>query len=71
VGRLAKANFDRLGSGGGHRTMARAEFDLSAAASGDLELFIYKRLLTPVPRETAAPRADAPGAGPAAAQSGE
>jgi nanoRNase/pAp phosphatase (c-di-AMP/oligoRNAs hydrolase) len=55
VGQLAKVKFDRLGSGGGHRTMARAEFDLNAAASGDLEPFIHKLLLAPVPGKKAVP----------------
>jgi nanoRNase/pAp phosphatase (c-di-AMP/oligoRNAs hydrolase) len=51
VGRLANANFNELGSGGGHKTMARAEFEISLAANENLELFIYKRLLAPMPRK--------------------
>jgi nanoRNase/pAp phosphatase (c-di-AMP/oligoRNAs hydrolase) len=55
MGRLAKLNFNDLGSGGGHKTMARAEFEMVQAGSSDLELFIYKRLLAPMPRTKSLP----------------
>lgn len=44
VGRYAARVFGSIGSAGGHKTMARAEFPLNAAAREDLELFIWKRL---------------------------
>ncbi len=48
LGRMASAQFGDIGSAGGHKALARAEFPETAAAGKDLELFIYKRvLLTP------------------------
>lgn len=48
IGRLARVQFGDIGSAGGHRALARAEFPASAANGGDVELFTYKRvLLTP------------------------
>ena len=45
IGRLANAQFGDIGSAGGHKSLARAEFSASAAEGFDLELFIYKRVL--------------------------
>lgn len=44
VGDYAARSFGDIGSAGGHRTMARAEFSVKAAGSEDLELFIWQRL---------------------------
>lgn len=44
VGRLAEQVFSDVGSAGGHKDMARAEFSLAAAGETDLELFIWQRL---------------------------
>lgn len=53
IGRLANMQFSDIGSAGGHRSLARAEFPASAAAGADLELFVYKRVLAN-PRRKAA-----------------
>ncbi len=45
LGRLASAQFSDIGSAGGHKALARAEFSASATGENDLELFIFKRLL--------------------------
>lgn len=45
IGRLANAQFSDIGSAGGHRALARAEFPVVAAQGGDVELFTYKRVL--------------------------
>ena len=45
LGRTANMQFGDIGSAGGHKAMARAEFPKSAAGNKDLELFIYKRVL--------------------------
>jgi nanoRNase/pAp phosphatase (c-di-AMP/oligoRNAs hydrolase) len=62
IGRLAFAQFSDIGSAGGHKALARAEFPASAAGEGDLELFTFKRVLaSPCKkpgRETAGDRAD-------------
>lgn len=50
VGRVASSKFSSLGSAGGHRTMARAEFPLTAVQGKELELFLLKRLISPAPR---------------------
>ncbi|MDL2313918.1 DHH family phosphoesterase [Desulfovibrio sp. OttesenSCG-928-C14] len=50
MGRMASAMAKDVGSGGGHKTMARAEFPQSAVPGGDLKKFIYKRLVAPLPR---------------------
>jgi nanoRNase/pAp phosphatase (c-di-AMP/oligoRNAs hydrolase) len=44
VGRYAAKVFGGIGSAGGHRAMARAEFPMHAAEGNDLELFVWKRL---------------------------
>lgn len=52
VGRRATLQFNELGSAGGHKTMARAEFSKSAVTGDDnVENFIYKRLLRNLPPE--------------------
>ncbi len=45
IGRLANAQFSDIGSAGGHKSLARAEFPASAAGDSDLELFTFKRVL--------------------------
>lgn len=52
IGRLANLQFSDVGSAGGHKALARAEFPASAAEGADLELFIYKRVLA-TPRRKA------------------
>jgi len=44
VGVYASQVFSEIGSAGGHKAMARAEFPLEAAGGAELELFIWKRL---------------------------
>jgi nanoRNase/pAp phosphatase (c-di-AMP/oligoRNAs hydrolase) len=44
VGFYASHAFGDIGSAGGHKVMARAEFPLSAADRTELEMFIWKRL---------------------------
>lgn len=44
MGRYASQVFSDIGSAGGHKAMARAEFPLEAANGAELELFIWKRL---------------------------
>jgi len=44
LGRSASLRFGALGSAGGHRSMARAEFPVAAADGRNLEAFIFKRL---------------------------
>jgi len=44
MGRLAKSRFDALGSAGGHKAMARAEFPLAALGGETLSDFIHKQL---------------------------
>ncbi|MCL1915280.1 MAG: DHH family phosphoesterase [Desulfovibrionaceae bacterium] len=46
VGRLAQSRFDALGSAGGHKAMARAEFPLDAMGGESLANFIRQRLST-------------------------
>lgn len=51
VGRLASLRFNELGSAGGHKGMARAEFPVGAAQGEDIADFIFKRLNTKLPPE--------------------
>jgi nanoRNase/pAp phosphatase (c-di-AMP/oligoRNAs hydrolase) len=44
VGSYASQVLGAIGSAGGHRAMARAEFPVSAAEGEDLELFVWNRL---------------------------
>ncbi len=44
MGRAATRLFGDLGSAGGHKSMARAEFPVSAAEGGDLDEFIWSRI---------------------------
>lgn len=46
LGQFASLQFSDIGSAGGHKAMARAEIPLAQAEGRDIELFIYKRLLT-------------------------
>jgi nanoRNase/pAp phosphatase (c-di-AMP/oligoRNAs hydrolase) len=59
MGALAAARFGRLGSAGGHRGMARAEFPLASARGRNIEMFIFSRLTESVAR-LAPPGGDAP-----------
>ena len=64
IGRLASAQFSDIGSAGGHKALARAEFPVAAAGEGDLELFIFKRVLASPrtrPHRDAAAGPEAPG----------
>jgi nanoRNase/pAp phosphatase (c-di-AMP/oligoRNAs hydrolase) len=45
IGRLAHAQFADIGSAGGHRALARAEFPVTAVQGGDVGLYTYKRVL--------------------------
>lgn len=45
LGRFAAASFGDIGSAGGHKTMARAEFALSVTEGRNVEAFIYKRII--------------------------
>lgn len=57
VGQYAAQAFGDIGSAGGHKAMARAEFPAQAAGSDDLEMFIWKRL-NALLRGPHGPRAD-------------
>lgn len=50
MGKLAKQRFGALGSAGGHKSMARAEFPVNTAEGRNVEAFIYKRLSEPLSR---------------------
>ncbi len=47
LGRYASRLFGEIGSAGGHKAMARAEFPVTAAGGKDPELFIWQRLTMP------------------------
>lgn len=64
VGRMALLKFNDLGSAGGHKTMARAEFPLTVTQGAELEMFIYKILLAPMPRKKNPPAPPAAGEEP-------
>ncbi len=61
VGRYASQQFGELGSAGGHRSMARAEFPVEATGAEDPELFVWQRLMTPLKRAKPAPREEGDG----------
>lgn len=44
VGHMASELFTDVGSGGGHRQMARTEFPLSAVAEKNVKTFVFRRL---------------------------
>lgn len=69
IGRTASLQFSDIGSAGGHRSLARAEFPASAAEGADLELFTYKRVLANPRRKPAREPAPAEGENPAPEQS--
>ena len=48
VGKLANQLFGDIGSAGGHKSMARAEFPVAAMGGKDPELYIWQRLSKPV-----------------------
>ena len=50
IGRLAHAQFGDIGSAGGHKALARAEFPASASGGTALGQFVHKRVLA-VPRK--------------------
>ena len=72
VGTLAGALFGSLGSAGGHKTMARAEFPLEAVAGQNPEIFVWRRFKdSPRPARQAkkppvaeAPKVDKPAPAP-------
>lgn len=69
VGAYAAQRLDALGSAGGHRAMARAEFPLSAAEGRNIEIFVYRRLSDRLPKgkkEVPAEAAQHAGENPAA-----
>ena len=64
VGRYASQLFGELGSAGGHKAMARAEFPVEAMDGADPELFIWQRLTTPLrsrPKNAVPPPPEASG----------
>ncbi|MCC8194220.1 MAG: DHH family phosphoesterase [Deltaproteobacteria bacterium] len=70
IGRLASAQFSDIGSAGGHKSLARAEFPVAAAGEGDLELFIFKRVLASPRKKTNREQAEEQGP-PAGEPTGE
>ena len=58
LGRFAIQHFGALGSAGGHRALARAEFPLEAAEGRNLEAFVFKRLTECAPRPPRQPLPD-------------
>lgn len=44
LGKLASTRFGMLGSAGGHRALARAEFPVDATEGRNIEAFVFKRL---------------------------
>lgn len=53
LGRFAAQHFGALGSAGGHRGVARAEFPLSAMEGRNVEVFVFRRLReNPLPPQT-------------------
>ena len=58
VGSFAKQVFEDIGSAGGHKSMARAEFPLSAAGNENVEMFIWQKLTAALrcPRSSASIR---------------
>ncbi len=46
VGKLALEKFNQLGSAGGHKTMARAEFPANVSGDEDLETFLHRLLVS-------------------------
>lgn len=45
LGRFSADRLGNLGSAGGHRAMARAEFPLAAAEGRNVEVFVFKKLM--------------------------
>jgi len=54
IGCLASSQFSDIGSAGGHKSAARAEFPVSAAGGEDLELFVFKRVLESLGKKSCA-----------------
>jgi nanoRNase/pAp phosphatase (c-di-AMP/oligoRNAs hydrolase) len=83
VGLYASQVFSEIGSAGGHKVMARAEFPVAAAGGAELEMFIWKRLTSKAlrrnkchrsksrPPTTACACADEPDDGKAAADTAQ
>ncbi|MDR2162108.1 MAG: DHH family phosphoesterase [Desulfovibrio sp.] len=62
VGRFAAQISAGIGSGGGHKVMARAEFSLSVTEGADAEMFIWRRLNVPLKAARgASPQSPPPG----------
>lgn len=59
LGRMAALQFGDIGSAGGHRAMARAEFPVEAAKGKDMESFVSRRVAV-TPRRKPAPSAPSP-----------
>ena len=47
LGRFANMQFGDIGSAGGHKAMARAEIPIEKLAGKDLEMYVFKRLVSP------------------------
>jgi nanoRNase/pAp phosphatase (c-di-AMP/oligoRNAs hydrolase) len=47
LGRFANMQFGDIGSAGGHKAMARAEIPIDKLAGKDLEMYVFKRLVSP------------------------
>ncbi len=52
LGRFAAQRFDALGSAGGHRGVARAEFPLSVVEGRNVEIFVFRKLREKLPART-------------------
>ena len=65
LGTMANLQFGDIGSAGGHRAMARAEFPVDAANGKDMESFIYKRVSTTPRKKPHSVPAPAPAPAPA------
>lgn len=68
VGRFASLAFGEIGSAGGHKALARAEFPAEVAGDNDPEMFIWKRLSAALKRrKKVKPPKEEPAKTPAAA----
>ncbi|MCG8532246.1 MAG: DHH family phosphoesterase [Desulfovibrionales bacterium] len=52
LGKFASYQFDDIGSAGGHKALARAEIPLENMEGKDVEMFVFKRLVSPVRKRT-------------------
>jgi len=60
LGSMAHCQFGDLGSGGGHKAMARAEVPLRALEGKDVEMFVLKRLVSKKKKPRPAPEENCP-----------